>query len=305
MKKKNCKVYFYSISCSNNYKLKEVLLSNEAKTGFNYDGKVLEVLYAEELDQKIVGAFVVTKKSGVAPAHKPGTSNFEKVGLKPGHGLGYPNAFIYDLKHNFLQIEFNRDAAYPSKIQEFLVDTFHKINPNEEFHFEIFDMLTADSYKKIDSMGIVNKVNFRVANPAQLISNEIGLNGSLKDFSKLAKEANAQHSMEVTMVGEKDGLGLSKRVIKELMRGITKASNFTFTSKASNRMKVYGASNSSNDDPQSMDVIDLFFNKIKDSFTISEPLLYEGIQFTERKREMLLIHKRKLPRILEIIKVQD
>ncbi len=305
MKTKTRKVYFYTINCSKNFDLEKVLMSNESKAGIDIDGKTLEIGFVEKDGDLITGAFVVTKKSGIAPIHTPGTNKYKKVGLEADQGLGYPNAFLFDLKNMILQFEFNRDGAFISRVEEFLTIVSSEFSEESESFIEFNDLLTKETYTKILNFDKIEKIYFKLANPSQLIADEVGLKGSLKDFSKIAKDANANHSLQVTMVGEKKGNGLDKKIVKNILEDMVKASRNTFTSKTKNSLQVTGVKASSLDnDLQTSDVIDLFLDKFKDSFDLQEPLLYEGIQYFERKREMLNIYRRRISQIGEIIKIK-
>lgn len=302
MAKKERKIYFYKVKLSNNIKFEDLLLDKENHIATPLDGKDVELKFVEENKNKtITGTFVATKRNGIPPKHKVNTDDYSKVELSEGQGLAYPSVMLYSKKHKILLLESNLYGAYTKHICNFFKENFSGKNGYDHFSIELLDVLTTDTYKKISNFKSVKSVNFKIASPTRILRNELGINGPIKGFAKLAKSANATESMEITLKSEVIEGGLKKSDIMSMLDGIIKLKDHFQPKKDLDRIKVEGLK-SADDNPDLMisDSVNLLIDRLYGSFIIDEPPVHDDVQHTDRKKGVIQVYKRKKKELTEI-----
>lgn len=303
-KKRERKVYFFKVEISNDVDFKNLLLNRAYHNSIKIDGKDIELKFPEDNnDNTVTGTFVGTKRDGIPPKHKVDTDDYSPVELEDGQGLAYPNAILYCEKFKCLLIEYNQFGVFTKHIIEFFESNFSGKNGFPNFTLELNEVLSVDTYRKIRSFSALKKVNFKVANPTQIIQDEVGVHGPLKGFAGVAKEMNATNSMEITLISELLEGGLNKNSIESLLDGIVRVKEMFPLNKFSSRIKVEGVKQSErNPEITISEEIDLFLNRLTGSFPLEEPPILDNIQHLDRKRGIIDVFDRKKSELNEIFK---
>lgn len=286
---------------------KDVLTAGDVD--FEKHGTSLEVKFIEEDDAGLItGAFVTTKKTGIAPMRDIEADSYKKVieeDDKKKKGLAYPNAFLYSKKYNILLLEFNRSGAYPSKIADFF-----QIKLSDQYGFPTFSIdfefvLREDAYEKISAFKYILKCDFQVANPTKFIENTLNQRGPIEGVGNTAKGLKAS-SFKMSFTGEVLDGGLERGGIMGLASSFMSLGQVVPNKRANNYFKVKGTlPNPHNPEVDKEDTVDLFLDRLKGEFQIEEPAIMEGIQYHERKigiKEVYDLKKDALSRIIIAIK---
>ena len=299
------KVYCYSVRIPDNYKFEDILIDADFKKPVSIGIKKVE-MYAVHRDvaRKIVtGLFVCTQIKDIPPTHLPGGDDYSAVQLKKGEGLAYPNAFLYCEQTKSLLIEYNKFGVTANNLIEFFgINAVNKNFLDWQMGLEI--ILTPNAYDRVKNMVKIKEVKIQVATPTMMMKQNRKFTGNLASIINLSKSLNAERSICLTLKGNYEDGGISKKETLELMNGVDSLGkkNPDAAWNLVNNFEVTGQY--ATDEGIKEELINLFVDRLSTTFILEDKMIHASLQPVARKEGMAESYKYLSPLLVQIVGIK-
>jgi hypothetical protein len=300
MAKKNVTVYMVEYTGVNSFK--DILLNSHFHEPFQINQyKTSELKFVQENNNgTITGLFVTTQKIGIPPAHKPGEEDdYTAIPLDEGQGLAYPNTILYDIQTNTMYIESNRVGLNENRICDYFIGLAEGVINN--FSMSLAAVLKSEAYDRVNNMVLIDSMECRVANPLQLIRNNIE-RGAIKNFKALASDLNATKTISVMVKAEEVEGGITKREVLKFIN-IFSHMNVGASFDRKNKLIIKGrkATANTNEGELVEEDVNFFLDKIRGTFILEEPNVASHLQPTDRKRGITSVYEQYHNEVANIV----
>lgn len=300
MAKKNVTVYMVEYTGVNSFK--DILLNSHFHEPFQINQyKTSELKFVQENNNgTITGLFVTTQKIGIPPAHKPGEEDdYTAIPLDEGQGLAYPNTILYDIQTNTMYIESNRVGLNENRICDYFIGLAEGVINN--FSMSLAAVLKSEAYDRVNNMVLIDSMECRVANPLQLIRNNIE-RGAIKNFKALASDLNATKTISVMVKAEEVEGGITKREVLKFIN-IFSHMNVGASFDRKNKLIIKGrkATANTNEGELVEEDVNFFLDKIRGTFILEESNVASHLQPTDRKRGITSVYEQYHNEVANIV----
>jgi hypothetical protein len=247
--------------------------------------KKIEISHIDVQPNYIVGLFVSTQDTGIAPLHTPGDEeDYSAVPVPDGKGFAYPNVFVYLRELNVLAWEKNYLGLSESGMADFV--NSKAIDLGLDLVVKFMPIMNLDAAERISKFLEISKVELKVTEPTEFLRGEYAENGAMSDIESIAKKTNASRSMSITLVAqEKSTRKLNKKSILDILTGFIPI-KMNKHGRDKNKMIIVGTTRDE-DGRIIEEAVNIVINRYEDKFRLEKLKIAPHLQIQERKEGIL------------------
>ncbi|GAQ13139.1 hypothetical protein MODO_0786 [Myroides odoratimimus] len=251
-------------------------------------GKNYELKLIEETDDYLIGIIETANRNGIPPKKNKKSKTVSKIGLTNEEGLAYANVFLYQKKTQVLLYEVNKFGCFIDNMISFIYLVWKEKEEGNQFKLRFNLVLNKDEYKRIIDLSFHKSLEIRLANPTQLLKEDLHKNKSLISLCQVAEEVNSKE------VFAKFDVKARKNKVpplnSEKIGGIVNAlQDILLTVNAENVKKVIVKGYAEDQDQET--TIDLIADRMIKFMKLEEPRESSDLLISQRKEEIRKIYE--------------